>query len=71
MSPEQLYLELKKLSHLDKLHAIQILVAELRAEEEAKLKAGASQEFPVPYDDEAASQVLSDFLHSEQKKGDS
>jgi hypothetical protein len=71
MSPEQLFLELRKLNRVDKLRAMQVLVAELSAEEGLTLPPDVNNTLFTPYDDEAASQVLSDFLHSEQKNEDS
>ncbi len=64
MSLEQLIHELRKLSRADKLRAMQVLVTELSAEEEAWLIPGAAYEIVTPYGNETAAQVLYDVLQA-------
>ena len=61
MSLDQLLTELRKLNRLDKLRAMQVLVAELSAEEGLGLEAGIAYELFTPYGNEAAAEILSDF----------
>lgn len=62
MSFEQIVLELKKLNHADKLRAMQVLVMALSAEENAGVSLDAQYEILTPYGNDAAAQVLYDFL---------
>lgn len=62
MSFEQIVGELKKLNHADKLRAMQVLVTALSAEENAGVMLDAPYEILTPYGNEAAAQVLYDFL---------
>lgn len=64
MSLEQLIHELHKLNRADKLRAIQVLAADLSAEEEAWLNPGAVYEIFTPYGNEAAAQVLYEVLQA-------
>jgi hypothetical protein len=64
MSLEQIIIELRKLNRVDKLRAMEVLVAELSAEEEARLIPGATYEIITPYGNEAAAQVLYDVLQA-------
>lgn len=73
MSLEQIFVELRKLNRADKLRAMQVLVTELAAEEEAWLIPGATYEITTPYGNEAAAQVLYEILQAaeaEAKKSD-
>ena len=60
MTLEQLLPELRKLNRADKLRAMQILVNDLAAEEEAWLNPDSTYEIITPYGNEAAAQVLYD-----------
>ena len=64
MSLEQIIIELRKLNRADKLRAMQVLVTELSAEEEAWLIPGAIYELVTPYGNEAAAQVLYEALQA-------
>lgn len=70
MSLEQLIPELRKLNRADKLRAMQVLVTELSAEEDAWLISGATYEITTPYGNEVAAQVLADFLQSTENKAE-
>jgi hypothetical protein len=67
MSLEQLIAELRKLSRADKLRAMQVLVSDLSAEEEAWLIPGATYEIATLYDNEAAAHVLYEVLQATDK----
>jgi hypothetical protein len=71
MSLQELIHELRKLNRADKLRAMQVLVTELSAEEEAWLIPGATYEIVTPYGNEAAAQVLYDVLQAADKKAES
>lgn len=64
MLSENLIHELRKLNRADKLRAMQVLVTELAVEEDANLMPGASYELFTPYGNEAAAQVLAEFLQA-------
>jgi hypothetical protein len=64
MGLEQIIVELRKLNRADKLRAMQVLVTELSAEEEAWLIPGATYEIVTPYGNEAAAQVLYEVLQA-------
>jgi hypothetical protein len=64
MSLEQIIVELRKLNRADKLRAMQVLIAELSAEEGAWLIPGAPYEIVTPYGNEAAAQVLYEALQA-------
>jgi len=66
MSTEELFMELRKLNHSDKLRAMQVLVLELSAEEEALLIPGTQYEVWSPYDTPGAAEKLTKMLHDEQ-----
>lgn len=70
MSMEQLIVELRKLNRADKLRAMQVLVTELSAEEEAWLIPGATYEIFTPFDDGDAAQVLYEYLQATKKKAE-
>ena len=65
MSLEQLIPELRKLNRGDKLRAMQVLVADLAAEEEALLMSDSTYEIITPYGNEAAAQILFDVLQAD------
>jgi hypothetical protein len=62
MTFENLISELRKLNRSDKLRAMQVLVMELSAEEDAWLLPDATYEIVTPYGNEAAAQVLFEAL---------
>ena len=64
MSFEQIMVELGKLNRADKLRAMQALVAQLSAEEGVSLASGETYELLTPYGNEAAAQILYEFLQS-------
>jgi hypothetical protein len=68
MSLEQLIGELRKLNRADKLRAMQVLMTDLSAEEEAWLIPGATYEIFTPFDNEDAAQILYDVLQADEKK---
>ncbi len=68
MLSENLIHELRKLNRADKLRAMQVLVAELAVEEETILMPGVTYELLTPYDNEAAAQVLQDFIDASTKE---
>ena len=70
MSLEEMITELRKLNRADKLRAMQVLVTELAAEEEAWLLPGATYEIATPYGNEAAAQVLYEVLQAAEKKAE-
>jgi len=66
---ENLIHELRKLNRVDKLRAMQVLVTELAVEEDTLLMPGATYEILTPYGNEAAAQVLLEFLEAAKKEG--
>ena len=62
-----LILELQKLNRTDKLRALQLLIAELITEENARLAQGATYELVTPYGNEEAGQVLAEFVASSKR----
>ena len=64
MSIDQLIVELRKLNRADKLRAMQVLVNDLAAEEDAWLIPGATYEIVTPYNNEAAAQLLFEALQA-------
>jgi hypothetical protein len=69
MTIEQIIPELKKLSHSDKLMAMQVLVMELVAEESQILAPNMTYEIFTPLGNEDAVQTLYEFLQN-SKHGD-
>ena len=67
MSAEELFVELRKLNRADKLRAMQLLVLELSAEEEALLFPGAQYEVWSPYDAAGAAQKLIKMLQEDKE----
>lgn len=63
MLPEHLIHELRSLSRADKLRAMQILITQL-AEEDESYTLDTSYELLTPYGNEAAAQVLAEFLEA-------
>jgi len=68
MLSENLIHELRKLNRADKLRVMQVLVTELAVEEDTLLMPGATYELLTPYGNEAAAQVLAEFLESSKKE---
>ena len=68
MLSENLIHELRKLNRVDKLRAMQVLVTELAVEEDTLLMPSATYELLTPYGNEAAAQVLLEFLESSKKE---
>ena len=68
MLSEYLIEELRKLNRTDKLRAMQVLVTELAVEEDSLLMPGATYELLTPYGNEAAAQVLAEFLEASKKE---
>ena len=69
MSAEELFVELRKLNRADKLRAMQLLVLELSAEEEALLIPGAQYEVWSPYDAAGAAEKLTKMLQEDKEPG--
>jgi hypothetical protein len=67
MSAEELFVELRKLNRADKLRAMQLLVLELSAEEEALLIPGAQYEVWSPFDAAGAAKTLTKMLQDEKE----
>ena len=67
MSTEEVFGELRKLSRVNKLRAMDILVLELAAEEEALLSTGMQYEVWSPFDAPAAAQSLTKLLEQEKE----
>lgn len=67
MNLQDLFSELHKLNHTDKLRAMQFLANELAVEEEALLKPGTQYEVWSPYDAPGAAQTLLDMLEADKK----
>lgn len=63
MLPEHLIHELRSLSRADKLRAMQLLITQL-AVDEASITLDASYELLTPYGNEAAAQILAEFLET-------
>lgn len=68
MLSENLIHELRRLNRADKLRAMQVLVTELAVEEDTLLMPGATYELLMPYGNEAAAQVLAEFLEASTKE---
>ena len=66
MTLEQLLPELRKLNRADKLRAMQILVSDLAAEEQAWLIPGMAYELVTPYGNEDAAKVLCETLSAQK-----
>jgi hypothetical protein len=67
MSTEELFLELRKLNHADKLRAMHLLVLELSAEQEALLIPGAQYDVWSPFDAASASEKLAKMLQEDKE----
>jgi hypothetical protein len=67
MSTEEVFGELRKLNRADKLRAMEILVLELAAEEDALLSTGMQYEVWSPFDAPAAAQSLTKLLEQEKE----
>jgi len=70
MSVEELLTELRKLDRADKVRAMQVLVMELAAEEQALLLPGATYEVWSPYDAAAAAMTLTQLLEADRAARD-
>jgi hypothetical protein len=68
MLSENLLNELRKLSRVDKLRAMQVLVTELAAEEDPVLIVGETYELLTPYGNEAAAADLARVLEADRAK---
>jgi len=68
MTPEELFIELRKLNRADKLRAMQTLIQNLAAEEDAHLVQGMTYEVWSPYDAGEAAQTLLNMLQDEQRE---
>lgn len=66
MNASSLFAELKNLPRIEKLKAMQFLVAELAREEELQLQAGKTYHIESPYDSHEAAQKLSALLEEEK-----
>ena len=62
MNASSLFAELKNLSRVEKLKAMQFLVAELAREEELQLQAGKTYYIKSPHNSHKAAQKLSALL---------
>lgn len=70
MSTEELFTELRKLNHSDKLRAMHLLVLELSAEEEALLIPGARYEVWSPFGAPGAAEKLTMMLQDDREARD-
>jgi hypothetical protein len=68
MSIDELVSELHKLNRTEKLQAIQILVHDLAAAEDALLKPGETYTIWSPHDSYGAAQTMLDALEKEKEK---
>jgi len=59
---------LHKLTHTDKLRAMQLLIADLVLEEDIGLQTASKYDLFTPYGNETAAQVLTEFLESDRNK---
>lgn len=67
MLSDQLLTEVYKLSRMEKLRLVQLLVTQLAAEEEGLLQAGASYEVWSPYESGGAA-ALMQMLEADEMK---
>lgn len=63
----ELLIELKNLNRADKLRALQVLVMDLAAEEDAMLVSNKTYEVWSPYDAPQAAQTLLNMLDEDKK----
>jgi hypothetical protein len=70
MNAEELFAELHKLNRIDKLRAMEVLVLDLAAEEQAQLIPGKEYEIWSPYDSAGAAETLMKMLDDEKKSND-
>lgn len=70
MNAEELFAELHKLNRIDKLRAMEVLVLDLAAEEQAQLIPGKEYEIWSPYDSAGAAERLMKMLDDEKKAND-
>jgi hypothetical protein len=70
MNAEELFAELHKLNRIDKLRAMEVLVLDLAAEEQAQLIPGKEYEIWSPYDSAGAAETLMKMLDDEKKASD-
>ncbi len=70
MNAEELFAELHKLTRIDKLRAMEVLVLDLAAEEQAQLIPGKEYEIWSPYDSVGAAETLMKMLDDEKKASD-
>ena len=66
MTLEELFTELRKLKRADKIRAMQSLIQDLAAEEDALLVPGAAYDVWSPYDAGDAAQTLLSMLEAEK-----
>ena len=66
MTLEELFTELRKLNRADKIRAMQTLIQDLAAEENALLVPGATYDVWSPYDAGDAAQTLLSMLENEK-----
>ena len=66
MNAEELFAELHKLNRIDKLRAMEVLVLDLAAEEQAQLIPGKEYEIWSPYDSAGAAETLMKMLDEEK-----
>ena len=65
MNAEDLFVELRKLNRVDKLRAMELLVLELAADEQAQLIPGKEYEIWSPYNSAGAAETLMKLLEDE------
>jgi hypothetical protein len=70
MNAEDLFVELRKLNRVDKLRAMELLVLELAAEEQAHLIPGKEYEIWSPYNSEDAAATLLKMLKADRQRND-
>ena len=70
MNAEDLFAELHKLNRIDKLRAMEVLVLDLAAEEQAQLIPGKEYEIWSPYDSADGAETLMKMLDEEKKAND-
>ncbi len=67
MSAEELFVELRKLTRVDKLRAMQLLLLELASEEDALLVSEAQYDVWSPFDASSAAEKLMEMLESDKE----
>lgn len=68
MLTDSLVRELRRLSHAEKLSAMQLLISELVSEEASLLREDIEYPIITPFGNEEAAKILLDYLEEEKSK---